>query len=69
MSEPNYEDLMHVVNKQNWFATAPEGHEETTQKLEELKAFKGKQAIRNVTDVKQWKRGGHGFIEDQTRTW
>ena len=65
MSEPNYKDLMHVVNKQNWFATAPEGQEETTQKLEEIKAFKGKQAIRNVTDVKQWKRGGHGSIEDR----
>ena len=58
MSEPNYEDLMHVVNKQNRFATAPEGHEETTQKLGELKAFKGKQAILSVTDVKKWKRRG-----------
>ena len=65
MSEPNYEDLMQVVNKQNRFAIAPEGYEETTQRLRELEAFKSKQAIQNMTNVKQWKKGGYGFIEDR----
>ena len=65
MSEPNYEDLMQAVNKQNRFAIAPEGYEETTQRLRELEAFKGKQAIQNMTNVKQWKKGGYGFIEDR----
>ena len=65
MSEPNYEDLMQVVNKQNWFTIAREGYKETTQRLRELEAFKGKQAIQNMTNVKQWKKGGHGFIEDR----
>ena len=65
MSEPNYEDLMQVVNKQNRFAIAPEGYKETTQRLRELEAFKGKQAIQNMKNVKQWKKGGYGFIKDR----
>ena len=40
MSEPNYEDLMNMVDKQNWFAVSPEGQEEATQMLGELKASK-----------------------------
>ena len=65
MSEPNYEDLMNAVNKQSWFAVSPEGQEEAAQKLGELKAFKGRQAIQDVTEAKQWKKGGHGFVEDR----
>ena len=65
MTEPNYEDLMNEVDKHNRFAVAPEGQEEAAQKLGELKAFKGRQAIQNVTEAKQWKRGGHGFVEDR----
>ena len=64
MSEPTYDDLMQVVDKQNRFAVAPDGQEETTQRLKELKAFKGKEAIQTLTNVKQWKKGGYGFIED-----
>ena len=68
VTEPSYEDLMNEVDKKNWFAVAPEGQEEATQKLKELKAFKGRQAIRNVTEAGQWKRGGHGFIKTGSRT-
>ena len=56
MSKPNYEDLMNVVDKQNRFVVSPEGQEEATQKLKELKAFKGRQAIQDVTEAKQWKK-------------
>ena len=55
MTEPSYEDLMNEVDKKNCFAVAPEGQEEATQKPEELKAFKGRQAIRNMTEARQWK--------------
>ena len=65
MTEPSYEDLMNEVDKKNCFAVAPEGQEEAAQKLGELKAFKGRQAIQNVTEARQWKRGGHGFVEDR----
>ena len=53
LSEPNYEDLMNVMNNQSRFVVSPKGQEEATQKLRELKAFKGRQAIQDVTDAKQ----------------
>ena len=56
---------MNVVDNKNRFMTAPEGQEEAGKKLAKLKAFQGKQAVQGVTKARQWKQGGHGFIEDR----
>ena len=55
---------MNEVDTKNRFAVALDGQEEADKKFDELKAFKGKQAVQDVTKARQWKRGGHGFIED-----
>ena len=64
ITKPSYEDLMNKVDGKNRYALAQDGQEEADKRLEELKAFRGKQAVQNVTESKQWKRGGHGFVED-----
>ena len=64
-NEPSYEDLMNKVDGKNRYALAQDGQEEADKRLEELKAFRGKQTVQDVTDSKQWKKGGHGFIEDR----
>ena len=65
-NKPSYKDLMNEVDGKNRYVLAQDGQEEADKRLEELKAFRGKQAVQNVTESKQWKRGGHGFVEDQT---
>ena len=69
MTEPSYEDLMNEVDRKNRFAVAPDGQKEADKKLMELKAFKRKQAVQDMADSRQWKRGGHGFIEDKATYW
>ena len=54
MTEPSYEDLMNKVDRKNRFAVAQDGQEEGNKRLDDLKAFKGKQAVQNVTESKQW---------------
>ena len=56
---------MNEVDNQNRFAAVPGDQEEVNKKLAELKAFQGKQAVQGVTKARQWKQGGHGFIEDR----
>ena len=65
ITKPIYGDLINKVDRKNRYAIAQDGQEEANKRLEELKAFRGKQAVQDVTESKQWKRGGHGSVEDQ----
>ena len=49
MTKPSYKYLMNEVDRKNRFAVAQDGQEEADKRLEELKAFKGKQAVQNMT--------------------
>ena len=65
MTDPTYDNLMNDVDRENSFAVAPDGQKEADQKLTELNAFQGKQAVQSVADAAKWKRGGHGFVKDR----
>ena len=67
MTEPSYEDLMNKVGMKTRFVIAQDGQEEANKRLEELKAFRGKQAVQDVTESKQRKKEDMGSLRTGSR--
>ena len=63
-SNPTYEDLMKVVNKESRFANESDKTTQVKAMGERRRAWEGQRALKGVSSADIWKKGGYGHMKD-----